>query len=124
MTERAFGVAEGVGSALAWSLGGLLLVWLLLLWAEARGRRVPLGVAVSGLLAALLIAAAVLRPTRITSRGTDLFPKVVVLMDRSWRLELKAGDQTREAQSRQALSSLQKQLTQARLSVLGFGEGA
>jgi uncharacterized membrane protein len=123
MIERAFGVAEGVSRALAWSLGGLMLAWLVLLLFETRGRRASLTVLLSGLLAALAVAAAVLRPTRITSRGTDLFPKVVVLMDRSWRLELKEDGRTREEQSRQALAALQKQLKEARLEVLGFGEG-
>lgn len=124
MISRGFGVAEGVGVWLCFTLAGLLLVWLLLLLLEGRGRRVPWWVPLSGLVAAVLVAAAVLRPTRVTTRGTDLFPKVVVLLDRSWRLGLKAGDRTREELSRDALHTLQKQLKQTRLEVLGFGEGA
>ena len=85
MTERGFGLAEGVTSLLGWSLGALLALWLLLLFFEGRARRLPLWVTVSGLLTALLVAAAVLRPTRVTTRGSELFPKVVVLLDRSWR---------------------------------------
>jgi uncharacterized membrane protein len=124
MTARGFGVAEGVTSLLSWSLAGLLGLWLVLLLIEARGRRVSPWVLISGLFSALLIAAAVLRPTRVTTRGTDLFPKVVVLMDRSWRLGLKAGDQTREQLALSALHDLQRQLKQARVEVLGFGEGS
>jgi uncharacterized membrane protein len=124
MTERGFGLAEGVSSALAWSLAGLLALWLLLLLVEGRARRVPLWVTFSGLVTALLVAAAVLRPTRVTTRGSELFPKVVVLLDRSWRLGLKAGEKTREQVSLDALHALQKQLKQARVEVVGFGEGA
>jgi uncharacterized membrane protein len=126
MTARGFGVAEGVGVPLLWCLGGLLAVWLLLLALEARGRRVSLAVALSGLCGALFVAAAVLRPTRVTTRGSDLFPKVLVLVDRSWRLGLKSGtgDTTREQLARAAVRDLQRGLKQARLEVLGFGEGA
>jgi uncharacterized membrane protein len=124
MTERGFGLAEGVGAALSWSLFGLLLLWLALLVVEARARRVPFWVSLSGLVTALLVAAAVLRPTRVATRGSELFPKVVVLLDRSWRLELKAGEKTREPIAIEALHALQKQLKTARLEVLGFGEGA
>jgi uncharacterized membrane protein len=123
MIERGFGVAEGVSTALTWSLGVLLAAWLLLLVLEARSRRVSAWLTASGALTALLVAAAILRPTRVTSRGADLFPKVVVLLDRSWRLDLKAGEQTREQVALDALHALQKQLKQARVEVLGFGEG-
>lgn len=124
MIARGFGVAEGVGAPLSWALGALLGLWLVLLVLETRGRRVPLWVVLSGLLSAALVAGAVLRPTRVTTRGSDLFPKVVVLLDRSWRLELKAGDRTREQAALAALHELQRGLKQARLEVLGFGEGA
>jgi uncharacterized membrane protein len=124
MTERSFGVAEGVGPLLVWFLAVLLVTWLLVLLLESRGRRVSRWVLLSGVLSALLVAAAILRPTRVTSRGADLFPKVVVLMDRSWRLGLKAGDKTREQLALSALHDLQARLKQARLEVLGFGEGA
>lgn len=126
MTARGFGVAEGVSAPLLWTLTGLLVVWLLLLVFEARGRRVSLAVLLSALLSALLVAAAVLRPTRVTTRGTDLFPKVVVLVDRSWRLGLKTGqgDTTRDQLALSALRDLRRHLKQARLEVLGFGEGA
>ena len=97
MIERSFGVADGVGAALGWTLAALLGAWLLLLLVESRGRKVSAAVVLSGALTALLVAAAVLRPTRVTTRGTELFPKVVVLQDRSWRLGLKEGERTRDA---------------------------
>ena len=124
MTERGFGVAEGVSSLLCWSLGVLLALWFVLLLLEGRSRRVKVWIPISGVLTALLVATAVLRPTRVTTRGTDLFPKVVVLIDRSWRLGLSAGDQTREQVATDALHVLEKSLKQARVEVLGFGEGA
>lgn len=123
MTERGLGVAEGVGPWQTWTLAGLLLVWLGLLLFEARGRRAPFWVPLSGALTALLVAAAVLRPTLVTTRGSELFPKVVVLLDRSWRMGLKAGQQTREQVSLDALSAVRKRLSQARVEVAAFGEG-
>jgi uncharacterized membrane protein len=124
MIERSFGVAEGVGAALGWTLAALLGAWFLLLLVENRGRKVSGAVLLSGVTAALLVAAAVLRPTRVTTRGTELFPKVVVLQDRSWRLGLKEGDRTRDAIASEAVSALQKRLDRARVEAYGFGEGA
>jgi uncharacterized membrane protein len=123
MTGRTFGIAEGVSSLLVGSLVVLLVAWLGLALLETRARRAPWWIPFSGLITALLIAAAVLRPTLVTTRGTDLFPKVVVLLDRSWRLQLSAGDTTREQLSQKALGDLKKQLKNTRLEVLGFGEG-
>lgn len=124
MTERGFGFAEGTSPAFVWALAAVSLAWLLLLVFESRARRVSLGIVGSGVMAVLLVAAAALRPTRVSTRGSELSPKVVVLLDRSWRLGLKAGSETREQVSRRALHDLQKHLGSARLEVLGFGEGA
>jgi uncharacterized membrane protein len=123
MSERGLSVADGVGSALLVTLALLLVLWLALAVWEARAHRAPFWVTASAVLSALLLAAAVLRPTLVTTRGTDLFPKVVVLMDRSWRLGLQAGERTREEVAKNALTELRKQLRQSRLEVLGFGEG-
>ena len=57
MTERGFGVAEGVSNLLCWSLGVLLVLWLVLLLLEGRSRRVKLWIPLSGLVTALLKAA-------------------------------------------------------------------
>ena len=123
MIERSFGVAEGVSALLCYALAAVLALWLVLLVVEGRSRRTSLWITLSGLLTAVLVAAAVLRPTRVMTRGTDLFPKVVVLLDRSWRLGLKVGDQTREQVSLEALHAVQKRLKEARVELLGFGEG-
>ncbi|HEY6077978.1 MAG TPA: glutamine amidotransferase [Polyangiaceae bacterium] len=123
MSERGLSVADGVSGALLVTLAALLLCWLVLAIWEGRTRRAPSWVPLSGVLSALLLAGAVLRPTLVTTRGTDLFPKVVVLMDRSWRLGLKAGERTRDDVAQAALGDLRKQLKQSRLEVLGFGEG-
>jgi uncharacterized membrane protein len=123
MSERGLSVADGVSGALLGTLAGLLVLWLALAIWETRTRRAPPWVLASAALSALLLAAAVLRPTFVTTRGTDLFPKVVVLMDRSWRLGLKSAERTREDVAREALGDLRKQLKQSRLEMLGFGEG-
>ncbi|HYJ11090.1 MAG TPA: glutamine amidotransferase [Polyangiaceae bacterium] len=124
MSQRGLSIADGVSAVLLWSLGLVLLTWVLLSLVEARSRRAPWPVTLSALVTALLVAAAVLRPTLVTTRGNDLFPKVVVLMDRSWRLGLKSAATTREEVARGALADLRKHLKQTRLEVLGFGEGA
>lgn len=125
MSGRSLGVAEGVSPWLLGTLAVLLLAWLVLALLETRARRAPLWIALSGLVTALLLGAAIVRPTLVTTRGTDLFPKVVVLVDRSWRLQLPATEQrTREEAARQAVTELQRSLGGARVEVLGFGEGA
>lgn len=123
MSGPTLGVAEGVSPLLMGALAVLLGVWLVLLLIETRSRRAPWWIPASGVLTALLVAAAILRPTLVTTRGTDLFPKVVVLLDSSWRLELGAGDKTRQQVAQKAVEELKKQLKSTRLEVLGFGDG-
>ncbi len=120
---RSFGLAEGVGPGLLWSVGALLAIWLVLALVETRLRRASVWVGVSGLIAALLVAAALLRPTRVHERGTELFPKVVVLVDRSWRMGLREGEASRDELATAAAYRLQKHLRSARVELLGFGEG-
>ncbi len=123
MSGRSLGLSDGVSTGLLASLVVLLGLWLLLSLFEARARRAPWWVSLSGAVTALAVAAAILRPTLVTTRGTDLFSKVVVLVDRSWRLRLNDGDRTREAAAEKAVSELRRSLGNARVEVLGFGEG-
>jgi uncharacterized membrane protein len=124
MMQQSLGIAEGVSPALAWGALALLLVWCGLTLFEVRSRRASPLIALSALLSALLVAAAVLRPTRVSMRATELFPKVVVLSDRSWRMQLAAGSRTRDQVAAEVATRLRRTLGNARLELLGFGEGA
>lgn len=103
---------------------GVCALSLLLLVVEVRtrasGRLAILG---SGLLAATLSLAAVLRPVRVSGESTRVGPKVVVLADRSRRQLLPGAKTTREATLREAAKALGDRGKDARISVLGFVDG-
>jgi uncharacterized membrane protein len=103
----------------------LVVVSLGLLVVEMR-RRERGGVAIlaSGLLALLALLAAVLRPVRIAARESVVGARVVVLADASRSMALKDGARTRREARDKALESLGKIAKDARLLVLGFGDGA
>ncbi len=102
----------------------LVLVSLGLLVVEMR-RRERGGVAIlaSGMLALLALLAAVLRPVRIAARESVVGARVVVLADASRSMALKDGGRTRREARDKALESLGKLGKDARLLVLGFGDG-
>src|SRR6478736_1522911 len=103
---------------------GLVLFALVLLSLELRehGRRVLLTFA-TGVLGVLLLAMAVLRPVAITTKGQLAGPPVTVLVDESRRLLLRAGEETRRERAKKAVDQLREALPNARLEVLGFGDG-
>ncbi|WP_438014419.1 glutamine amidotransferase [Sorangium sp. So ce315] len=108
---------------------GLLVLEL----ARARGRaaagaravsaRAALGTALTGALAVLGLLAAILRPVAVTSRGSLVGPKVVVLVDGSRSMDLPGVAGTRRDGAEQALAELGKR-ADVRLSRYLFGEGA
>ncbi|MBX3181360.1 MAG: hypothetical protein KIT72_14215 [Polyangiaceae bacterium] len=110
-----WGVALGLG------LGALALV---LLWFELRrGGRFGLWLFITGALATALLVLAALRPVRVVSRGSVVGPRVVVLLDESRRLELLDGDKSRRERALAALPEIAARYPEARIDVLGFGEG-
>jgi uncharacterized membrane protein len=104
----------------------VLVVLALGLLALELGRRERWGVLIfsSGLVATLFLGAAVLRPVRVTERGSMVGPRVVVLFDASRRLSLPADDTTRRARGITALEGVRKRYSEARLGFLAFGRGA
>lgn len=99
-------------------------VVLLLLELRRSGARL-LPILVTGVLGVVLLGLAVLRPVRVTTEGQLAGAPVTVLVDRSRRLLLPAGEGegTRRERARRALEGLSGELEHARLEILGFGDG-
>ncbi len=117
--------AEELGGVLGWAAALLLLLSAVVLAFELRRHlRHRALVALTALLAWLTLAGVVLRPSRVTTRGSVLGPQVVVLVDRSRRMLLRDGEQTRDEGARRAVAALRERYASARLNVLGFDEGA
>ncbi|HWA77841.1 MAG TPA: glutamine amidotransferase [Polyangiaceae bacterium] len=119
-----FSVAEDLGGFALLSIAVVLTLWVLMLAFElVRLRSGRALVAVSGVFALLFVVLAVLRPVRVKTRANLVGPRVVVLVDRSRRLQLPEGNSTREARLHEVVGRLGKVFAGARLSFLGFGEG-
>ncbi len=101
----------------------VLLSWLLLLLELRRGGRRIVPTFVSGVVGVALLAAAVLRPVVVSTRGQIAGAPVTVLVDQSRRLLLPAGDGTRRDRALRAVEGLAKEFDDARVEVLGFGDG-
>jgi uncharacterized membrane protein len=109
--------------ALACALG--LATFLLLVVEMRRRERGGIAIVVTGLLAVAMLLTAVLRPVRIAARESVVGARVVVLVDASRSMELAAeGGQRRRVVETSVVARLQKAAHDARLLVLGFGEGA
>jgi uncharacterized membrane protein len=87
-------------------------------------RRGAAPIVVTGLLAVVALLAAVLRPARVSARETVVGSRVVVLADISASMALPGdrGRPRRDARD-EAIAALQRNRDDARLSVLGFGDG-
>jgi uncharacterized membrane protein len=100
------------------SLGVLILIEL-----RRRERGGPLIVA-TGLLAVCALLAAVARPVRIAARESVIGAKVIVLADTSRSMALpQNGTSPRTVVRDAAVGELTKKAKEARLHVLGFGDG-
>ncbi len=104
----------------------LVLVSLaVLLTHELRKReRGGLLIVTSAVVALVALLAAVLRPVRIAARESVIGAKVVVLTDASRSMSLAQEGGRRIDVARRALTTLATHAGEARLLVLGFGEGA
>jgi uncharacterized membrane protein len=126
MMSRAFSWSDDLSLAAIAAVVAIASLSLLLLALEFRRReRYGALIAISGIMATLLAAMAVLRPVQVTTRGNTVGPRVVVLVDRSRRLLLPGeGEATRRRVAAKAIEQLRRHFADARLSVLGFGDGA
>lgn len=126
MSARSWALSDDLSTAAMVVVVVALAVSLGLLALELRRReRGGLAIVLSGLAAALLLGAAVLRPVRIDTRGSLVGPRVVVLVDQSRRLLIPVdGGKTRRDVALGAVEEIRRRFSEARLAVLGFGQGA
>lgn len=111
----------------AWVIAGSIvalaaIVFLLVELRTREGR--GLFVAVTGLVGVACFTLALLRPVRVTVKGTVMGPRAVVLVDRSRRLLIPTSDGTRWSRAVAAVKAVSSRFSDARISVMGFGEGA
>lgn len=126
MTLASLALAEGVPQGTLLAVLAFALLSLLGLGFELRKREgAARWVLFSGVLALLLVAGAILRPARVTTRGVRVGAKVVVLVDESRRLLLPGDEQggSRRDAALAAARAIGKHFASARVSVLGFGAG-
>jgi uncharacterized membrane protein len=126
MNAHSWALSDDLGSTSVAVVGLMVALSVVLLLLElSRRERLGFAIAASGALATLLLGAAVLRPVRVTERGSLVGPRVVVLVDASRRLGLPAsGTRTRRDVARSVVGDLRARFSDARLAVLSFGEGA
>lgn len=104
------------------ALGSLLVLFVYELRRRERGG--PLIVA-TGIVALAALLAAVARPVRIAARESVIGAKVIVLSDLSRSMALPQNGKSPRSDVRDnAVAEIAKKAKEARLIVLGFGEGA
>jgi uncharacterized membrane protein len=125
MLEHSYAFAEGWSRAAIAGITVLVSAWVVFLFVELRRREgARLATALTGVLAALFVLFAVLRPERVTTRGNRLGPRVLVLLDQSRRMRLPAEATERRDVAVRAARALVEHWPGARLKVLGFADGA
>jgi len=126
MNAHSWALSDDLGSISIAVVGLMVSLSIVLLLLElSRRERLGFAIAASGVVATLLLGAAVLRPVRVSERGSLVGPRVLVLVDASRRLGLPAsGGRTRRDLARSVVGDLRNRFSDARLAVLSFGEGA
>jgi uncharacterized membrane protein len=122
---RSWALSADLSRPLSYAALALALISLTLLVIELRRRRGSgVLVALTGLVATALLTLAVLRPASVLSRSNMVGPRLIVLADRSRSLDLPGDEGSRRETLNHALARLKAAAGQARLRVLGFGDGA
>ncbi len=107
-----------------WAAVALALASFAMLLVEMRQRhRGGVFIAVTGLLAVAGLLAAILRPARVTARESVVGARVVVLADTSRSMALSQSGEARWEARDRALEALARTASNARISVLSFGDG-
>ncbi|HEY3233593.1 MAG TPA: hypothetical protein VGJ84_02685, partial [Polyangiaceae bacterium] len=124
MRGRFWVLSEDLSPTVSGVVLAICAVSMVFLALELRRReRFGISIAITGFVACALLACALLRPARVTTRGTLVGPRVAVLVDQSRRLLLPAEGGTRRQRALVALQALKKHFGDVRLDILGFGEG-
>ncbi|HVJ21790.1 MAG TPA: glutamine amidotransferase [Polyangiaceae bacterium] len=102
----------------------VIVAWLgwLLFEVRRRERQRSLLVA-SALIAAVFALLAVLRPARVTARGSKVGPRVAVVVDASRRMLLGGDGGTRWQLALETAARLKKQMSHARLGYYALADG-
>jgi uncharacterized membrane protein len=96
-----------------------------LLWVELRRReRGGALVVATGTLALAALLLSILRPVRVTATESTVGARVIVLADASRSMELPDGSRKRLDVRAAAIHAIEHGAKTARLTVLGFGDGA
>lgn len=117
--DLSYAAVAGIGALLALSLG-LLVVEL-----RAREKH-GISIVVTGVVALVLLGAALFRPVRVHLKGTRVGPRRIVLVDQSRRELLPdspGSKRTRRQRALEAARALLAQKGDARVSVFGFSDG-
>jgi uncharacterized membrane protein len=124
MTTTTWAITDDVAGWVVVVTGVLLVAAIALLVHELSSRRQRSWLIFgSGVLAAACVALAVVRPVVVKARANLVGPRVVVLVDQSRRMKLRAGQSTRLERAEQAVRRVLEHYAGARSSVLGFSEG-
>jgi uncharacterized membrane protein len=117
-------IAEGLSALSAGAATAVVLAWFVWTLVELRrSEQARALVLLSAGLAAGLVLAAVLRPTRVTTRGSRIGPRVVVLLDQSRRLRLPGDAGERRVAGAEVVRRLAERWKSARVTFLGFADG-
>jgi len=121
---KSWAITEDVSRWVVILAATLLAAAILLLVHELRSRRQrSWAIFATGLLAALCVSLAAVRPVWVQARGNLVGPRVVVLVDQSRRMRLSDAGTTRLQKATDALGSISRHFQNARLSAVGFSEG-
>lgn len=124
MSSSSWALTEDLSPTALVVVAVVALLSLALLVFELRSReRAGVLIVVSGLAAVLLTAMAIVRPVRVSLRGSVVGPRVVVLIDESRRMALPAERGTRREVAARVVEALRQRFADARLSISSFGEG-
>ncbi len=125
MTATSWAITDDVDRWVVILTASLLVGSIALLIHELSSRRQRSWlIFITGVLAALCVALAAVRPVVVESQANLVGPRVVILVDQSRRMKLPEGGGTRLDRAQAAIRSLAAHFQAARLSVVGFSEGA